>query len=281
MNIDAIVSEIDNLIPIPQVASEILHMAQEPDVDLAGISQLITYDAAITANVLKNVNSAYFGLNRKIESVKEAIVLLGLHAVIQLVFMSVAAANQKKACRGYGLKEGELWKHSAASAILSRKIAQKIGAGNENRIFTATLLKDIGKVVLNQFVETAIEEINRLVFEKAYSFLKAEKEVIGLDHAQLGGMVAQKWNFSPRMAFLIENHHLSEEKGLDDPEVCVIYLADTVCSLMGIGTGTDGLTYRFAEEVLTRLDYTSRDIEDIILQYAGEKEKIDQLIGAF
>ena len=153
MNLKAVLSKIDQLIPIPPIASEIMKMAQEPDINLEAITQLITYDAAITANILKNVNSAYFGLNRKIESVKEAVVLLGLHPVIQLVFMNVAAANQKKACRGYALEEGALWKHSAASAILSRKIAQNIGIGNDTLIFTTTLLKDIGKVVLNQFIE--------------------------------------------------------------------------------------------------------------------------------
>jgi putative nucleotidyltransferase with HDIG domain len=281
MNLETILPKIDTLIPIPQIASEIMKMAQEPDINLEGITQLITYDAAITANILKTVNSAYFGVNRKIESVKEAVVLLGLHPVIQLVFMNLAAANQKKACRGYALEEGALWKHAAASAILSRRISRKIGAGNDTLIFTATLLKDIGKVVLSQFVEKAIDEINQLVFQKAYSFLEAEKEVIGVDHAQLGGIVAQKWNFSPRMAALIENHHLSDAKALDDPEACVIYLADTVCSLMGIGAGTDGLTYRFAEEALNRLDCTSRDVEEIIVHYTSEKEKINQLIAAF
>ncbi len=83
------------------------------------------------------------------------------------------------------------------------------------------------------------------------------------------------------MVDLIRNHHLSDDSNLWDKELCIIYLADTICSMMGIGTGTDGLTYRFTEEALNQLGYTSGRIETFIIQYASEREKINQLINSY
>lgn len=281
MSIKKIIAKIDKLTPIPQVGARIMAMAQDPECSLAEISKLVTYDATITANILRTVNSAAYGLRRKVESIHDAVTLLGLNALVQMVFMSVTCTNLKRAYRGYDLKEGALWKHSAASAFLAGKIGNSLKGVDVNLVFTAALLKDIGKVLLNQFVHEALEEIQTLVFQKNYTFLDAEREIVGIDHAQLGGIVAKKWNFSNRMVALIQNHHLSDEKNLWDKEVCIIYLADTICSMMGIGTGTDGLTYRFTEEALNQLGYSSGQIETFIFQYTREKDKINELINSY
>jgi putative nucleotidyltransferase with HDIG domain len=281
MNIENIISKIDQLTPIPQVATKIMTMAQDPECGLSDISKVVMYDSTITANILKIVNSAAYGLNRKIESIQEAVMLLGLKELVQMVFMSVASGNLKRACNGYDLEEGALWKHSAASAFLAGKMADTIQGVDGNLVFTAALLKDIGKVLLNQYVCDDIKEIENLVFRQDYTFIDAERKIIGIDHAQLGGIIAKKWNFSNRMVGLIQSHHLSDENSIWDKEVCVIYLADTICSMMGIGTGTDGLTYRFTEEVLHQLNYTQGRIESFIFQYTSEKEKINRLINSF
>ena len=281
MNIETIISKIDQLTPIPQVATKIMTMTQDPECGLTDISKAVMYDATITANILRIVNSAAYGISRKIESIQEAVTLLGLKELVQMVFMSVASGNLKRACNGYDLEEGALWKHSAASAFLAGKMGDPMQGVDGNLVFTTTLLKDIGKVLLNQYVCDDLNEIENLVFKQDYTFLEAERKVIGIDHAQLGGIIAKKWNFSDRMVSLIQNHHLSDENSIWDKEVCIIYLADTICSMMGIGTGTDGLTYRFTEEVLQQLNYSQGWIETFIFQYTSEKEKINRLINSF
>ncbi len=281
MSVEKIIAKIDQLSPIPQVATKVMALTQNPDCGLADISKVVTYDATITANILRTVNSAAYGLKRKIETIQEAVTILGMKSLVQMVFMSVASSNLKRAYRGYDLEEGALWKHSAASAYLAGKIGESIKGVDSNLVFTATLLKDIGKILLNQYVNNKLLEIQNLVFKNDHSFLDAERKVIGIDHAQLGGLMARKWNFSERMVSLIQNHHLSDSKDIWDREVCIVYLADTICSMMGIGTGTDGLTYRFTDEALSQLGYETGQIESFIFQYASEKEKINELINSF
>lgn len=281
MNEKQIVSAIRDLEPIPEVALQIMDMSRDPDVAIQDVATLASHDTAITANTLRVVNSAYFGLKRKIDSVHEAVILLGIDTIVQLAFMQAASVNLKREMLGYDLMEGDLWKHSAASAILAKHIAENVGSNEINLIFTAALLKDMGKVILNQYVTAAIKDIDNLVYKLGYDYLEAEKEVIGLDHAELGGLIAEHWHFTPQMIRIICDHHLTDGRGSEHDDTCIVHLADAVCSMMGIGTGSDGMAYGFADEVLQRFNYAENGLDQIIMEYGQKKEEIDALIDSF
>jgi putative nucleotidyltransferase with HDIG domain len=278
-DIKQIIKGIDKLNPIPQVANKVMALAEDPDSSMSQISEIISYDQALTANVLKACNSAYFGLPKKVDSVHQAIVYLGMDQVVDLVLLGSGASNFKTKQEGYDLDPGELWKYSVASAILARELAEKKGSEKTHMIFTASLLKDIGKVVLNQYVADSFEKIQFLVSKHGFTFREAEKAVIGIDHAELGGMVAKKWEFPSQMVTLIENHHLHEEPGRGDFENCIIYLADTLCMMMGIGVGSDGLAYRFHKEALDFLGLTQVDVQEIIAGFGEKLSQVEDLIS--
>lgn len=273
-DIKLIIKKIKELEPIPQVAHKIMSIAKDPDSGMSDLSEIIAYDAAVTSNLLKVVNSAYFGLSGKIDSVHQAVVYLGMSQVIDIVLMAASAKNLNAAQKGYGLNEGDLWKYSVSSALIARELAEKKEAQETHLIFTAALLKDIGKVILSRYVEDSFEKISVLVAEQGFSFREAEKEVIGIDHAELGAMVAETWNFSPKMVEIIRNHHQPQESTISEFESSIVCMADTLCMMMGIGVGSDGLAYRFHQEVADRLELTERDFQEII---AGFGEKIHQV----
>ena len=150
-DIEPIIKEIDKLRPVPKVANKVMSIARDPQSSMSQLSEVITYDQALTANLLRMCNSAYFGLPSKIDSVHQAIVYLGMDQLIDLVLMSSGVENLKGKQEGYDLDEGELWRYSVSSALLARELAEKKGSENNHLIFTAALLKDIGKVVLNQY----------------------------------------------------------------------------------------------------------------------------------
>jgi len=183
-DIKSIIKKIGKLKPIPQVANKVLSITQDPDSSMTDLSEIITYDTAVTANLLKVSNSAYFGMSGKIDSVHKAIVSLGMSKVVDLVLIAASSNNLKGAQEGYDLNEGELWKNSVSSALLARELAEKKNAKEINLIFTSALLKDIGKVILNQYVNDSYKKISSLVSEQGFNFEKAEKEVIG-DQRQL------------------------------------------------------------------------------------------------
>lgn len=278
-DVQKIIQGIGDLKPIPQVANKVMAIARNPKSSMSQLAKIIMYDQVLTANLLKTCNSTYFGLPMKIDSVQQAIVYMGMEQVVDLVLMSSGAENLKKRQEGYDLDAGELWRYSVSSALIARELAERRGSSDDHLIFTAALLKDIGKVVLNQYVADSIEKIRVLVSKHDFSFREAEKAVIGIDHAELGGLVAEKWGFSPRMVAIIRNHHLSEDSTLYDFETSVVYVADMLCMMMGVGVGCDGLSYRFRRDVVDQLGFSERDFQGIMAGFGENLQQVEEIVS--
>ena len=279
-DIQKILQGIDRLHPIPHVAEQVMLLARDPESSMSRIAEIITYDQILTANLLKTCNSSYFSVPKKVDSVQQAIVFVGIDQVVDLVWMSGGAANFRRKQDGYDLEEGDLWKYSVSSALISRELAEKRKMDNSHLVFTAALLKDIGKVVLSQYVADSFEKINLLVTQYGYSFMEAEKAVIGIDHAELGGMVAEKWGYSPKMVEIIRSHHLTDESTEFDLETSIVYLADTLCMMIGVGVGSDGLAYRFRKDVIDKLGFSDRDFQEVMAGFGEKLRKVEELIHA-
>ena len=278
ISVQKLVQAIDQLKPLPRVVSRLVKIAGDPQASMREIADIITHDPLITADLLRMCNSAYFGMPRKIESVQEAITLLGLEKVVNLVLIKCCRANLGRAQQGYGHQEGELWRHAVSTALIARDLAERLAAEARPRVFTGALLKDIGKVILDRFVAQAFGMIDNLVQTQGMSFKTAEKKVIGVDHAELGAIVAKKWHFSDKLVAIIQHHHLDCPAARDDLETNLVYLGDTVGMMLGLGGGSDGLAYHFYEDTLKRLQITSQDVQEIIMGFSEHQTKIDILL---
>jgi putative nucleotidyltransferase with HDIG domain len=279
-NIDDIISGIDTLTPIPPVAAQIMALAEDENSSMFDIADLIIHDPSITASLLRICNSAYFGLSRQIESVRDAITLLGLDQIVELVLLNGTAENFRDEPDGYGLGEGELWHHAVLSAHVAKVLAKNHGLENKKHlIFTAALLKDIGKIIMGRFVAFSYEKINILVHSKGYSFNEAEKEIIGMNHEELGAEIGKKWRFGDKLIYIIRNHHMTDETCRNDPETALVYLADIVCMMIGFGTSVDGLAYRFYSDVLNRMNLTEKDLQNVIFDTGEHRQKIEKLLN--
>lgn len=277
--IQELVKDIKNLKPIPPVIHQILEVVDGPDSSMADVANIIQYDPAVTASVLRTCNSAYFGLKHPAESIKDAVTLLGIDQVVQIVLMKSGVKLLSGKQEGYGLHEGAMWKYSVSSALISKQIAQRLSLKNNHTIFTAALLKDIGKTVLDRFVLDSFEKISALVVHEGLSFREAEKKIIGVDHAELGGMIAKMWKFSPRMVKIIRHHHLSDISMVGDKEITTVYLADCICMMIGIGVGSDGLAYRFNNQAMKELGMDADDVSRVIARFAVRMQEVENLLN--
>ena len=277
-SLQLLMKEIHHLKPIPAVATQLLAVVDTPDSSMEDIARVIQYDPVITASILKTCNSAFFGLKTPAESIKDAVNMLGTDRVIELALIKSGAQALSGSQKGYGLSEGEMWKYSVSSAVVTKQVAVKLGLDNKYTLFTSALLKDIGKIILEKHVANGSQKIVHLVTQKQYSFQEAEKEVLGIDHAELGAMIAKMWKFSPKMIKIIRHHHLSDESMRKDREIAGVYLADCICMMMGNGVGTDGLAYRFKDQVMKDLDITAKDILMIVAQFGVNMQEVDTFL---
>ncbi len=276
--IQILIKEIKNLKPIPAVIHPLLEVVDDPSSSMEDIAKIIQYDPAITASVLRTTNSALFGLKHPVESIKDAANLLGTDQIVDMVLLKSGVKALSGKQEGYDLHEGAMWKYSVSSAIIAKQIATQLKIPNRSSIFTAALLKDIGKTILDRFVQDAFERISDLVTNENLSFMEAEKKIIGVNHAELGGMIAKMWKFSPKMVKIIRNHHLSDDNMIQDKETAVVYLADCICMMMGMGVGADGLAYRFHEYAMEELGLKADAIPTIIAEFTFKMQEVEDLL---
>ncbi|MDA3790860.1 MAG: HDOD domain-containing protein [Desulfobacula sp.] len=273
-----LMKEIKNLQPIPAVASQLLKVVDDPDSSMEDIANVIQYDPGITASVLKTCNAAYFGLKHPAESIKDAVNMLGTDQVSELVLLKSGAKALGGSQQGYGLEKGDMWKNSVSCAVIAKQVAVKFSFKNKNTIFTSALIKDIGKTILESHVSDSSHRIKDLVENKNFSFREAEKKILGIDHAELGAMIAKMWKFSPKMIKIIQNHHLPDETMIKDKEIAVVYLSDCICMMMGSGVGSDGLSYRFKADVMEELGLSGDDVAMIIAEFGMNMKEIEDLL---
>lgn len=272
-----ILKSIKTLPPFPATIQKVMALANDPDSSLTELVAVVRLDQAITANILRICNSAYFGLRRPVDNVNDAIMHMGKKNVLRAV-MASGLSRYFRTAKGYDVKGGELWEHAVAVALMAQICAARISRPDDSRLFTAAVLHDIGKVVLGEFVQESWRKIQELVESKKHSFLEAEEEVIGVNHAELGGEIALIWKFPDEILKAIAFHHRPDLLADGDAVPWIVYLSNQVCHSMGIGVGTDALSYRSVGDVAGRFRLKQRDLEimmaELHLKLQGARELV-------
>lgn len=222
---------------LPFVAKKVLTMVRNEDSSISELGSIIEKDQAISANVLKIANSAFYGVRQEVKSLRQAIVVLGFKALKDLVI----TVSTKLQYKQFGITEQMMWDHSIGAAVASRMIAEGRGKELEDIAFLGGLMHDFGKVIMNnespRAYMTAMEEIYN---ENSLS-TAAEYAVFGYDHTEIGSLVVAKWGFASVFIKILQFHHLGQHTPEDFPgpfvgrAVACVHLADNICRRLGIG----------------------------------------------
>jgi putative nucleotidyltransferase with HDIG domain len=249
---------------LPPSRLELLRILQDPDASAATLTRAIECDPTLTANVLRLANSAYFGFPRSVASVADAVWRLGTRNLRQLVLATTFSPMQKQAVKGYDLPAGDLLRHSVAVAVGAETLSRLLDVPACDHLFTAGILHDIGKIALGTFVELDAAPILELATREGLPFVEAEQRILGIDHAELGAFLADRWNLPDEVVEIVRWHHEPEKFSGRNPAGDLVHVADALCILGGIGIGTDGLRYRPSEEVCDRLGLTETATEQAL-----------------
>ncbi|OGP71282.1 MAG: hypothetical protein A2Z73_02050 [Deltaproteobacteria bacterium RBG_13_60_28] len=274
-----VLRSLKNLPPFPMVAQRALVLLNRPEVSIQELVEVVKFDPAITANILRISNSAYFGLRREIHSLHQALLLLGTQELLKIIIASGATRLFSAPTPGYFTERRGLWRHSVSCALMVDLLSRELSMPDHATGFTAGLMHDIGKVVLSLFVEQKFHEIMAVVEQQGVSFQAAEKIILGVDHAEMGGEMARMWDFPDRLRLAITYHHLDKPEAYTDDLILLVYLADLLVLMFGQDLGTDGLAYTGYPEVLRHFHLRERHLEKILLQFGGAWDEAQVFFG--
>jgi len=269
--IDSIIKAIDKIPAFPETIQKVIELLSNEDYSVNDVANVIKYDQAVTANILKISNSAYFGSRQKIKTVQDAVVYLGQQQLVRAVQTAGISKFFQKSGRGYVTQSRDLWEHSVAVALMSQILSRKLLSKEDPVLYTAALLHDVGKIIMGEYVHESYEQIRARVTDLNCSFLEAEEAVLGINHAELGGRIATHWNFPPEIRDAIAYHHrpdLMMSKSVDNS--WLVYLADQACLMYGIDGGVDALAYQGSEDAMRHFHLRAVDLEKSLIMLHDE-----------
>ena len=195
-----------NLPTLPAIAMQVLGLAARADADIAEIARIISKDPALSSKILRTVNSSFYGRSQNVSTISHALVILGLQSVKTLVLgFSLVTNLTKNKSPGKGFKHITYWKRSIYSATAARSIAAKLGLVQQEEVFLAALLMDIGMLVLDQVLGERYGELHSRIQSHA-ELAAVEQEVLGMTHGDVAGILAQQWKLPPLLSIPIACH---------------------------------------------------------------------------
>jgi len=238
-----------DLKPIPQIALKVMRIINEGLYEIQSLTEEIRKDQVISARTLQLCNSVMFASRRKIESLDHALVMLGQHLLLKFVISASLNNFFNQTGMGYSLCKGGIYHHAVGTAVIAEKLAGLTGKVEPSLAYTAGLLHDIGKVVLDQFINSGFPLFYRQLNEKGKNFLEVEKQVLGTDHSEVGANLALNWSFPESLVETIRHHHNPEDAQQHNELVHIVYLADLLMSRFHTGLelerlNTDALAAR-------------------------------------
>ncbi|MGQ0825182.1 MAG: HDOD domain-containing protein [Actinomycetota bacterium] len=232
IDLDALARAAADLDPLPASVTGLAVLVCDGTPEIADVVELVQFDQALTATLLRTANSSWSASRVEITTVKDAVVRLGSGPVLSLALAVDIRGRLQHAIPEYGLAEGDLWEHSVAAAVAAELVARHAAVPPPAETATAALLHDVGKLVMARFLEPALLVALQRAEAQGLTRRKAEADVLGIDHAELGALIAQSWGLPPALVRGIGSHH---EPTASDVVACGVHVADVLAKTVGAG----------------------------------------------
>lgn len=276
--IESIVNSIKELPPLPTTFMKLSELSRNPNSSISDVVKVISLDQAMSIRVLRTCNSPFYGLKKEVTSVAQAAAYLGFNSLLNIATAKVANDLFNVKVKGYDLEEGELYRHSIATALGASIIAKRKHPALKDTVFTGGLLHDIGKLIMARYVSEEYQKIKDIVQNKQISFNEAEKNVLGIDHSELGEKIGKKWKLGNSLLMAIRFHHEPTASDSESPIPHIVHVADALAMMLGIGAGADGLHYAVQEDSMKICGLGENDIDAVIQELLSEMSKAEDAL---
>jgi HD-like signal output (HDOD) protein len=274
---ERIIGAVDNLAPMPQIMHKAREILDDPDSSLKDLADLMETDQALAVKVLRLSNSAYYCRLEKVASVQEAAVVLGMKTLGEMLTVACTQKALGRSLKGYGLAADALWRHSLSVAVGSRIIANRKIPRLSNEAFSAGLIHDTGKLILDEYVLEKKDAFDKFLAESDATFLDAEKKILGFDHAEIASRVCDKWNFPKTISTPVRYHH-KPARFRTNELAYIVHVSDQIAAWSGMDT--DGVAVEIGDKAFEALGMQVEDIGPIMDEVVASVKEIAKKMGS-
>jgi len=250
--------KLEGLPILPPIVQRLNRMIEDEKTSIHQIADLIEKDQIITAKILRLANSAFYGFPKKVSTVQNALMLLGINIVKVLIITSSIFDIIYK-------EDVNLWEHSIGVAACSKILAEKLELKEPQEVATAGLLHDLGKIVEKISFKEDYKKILELV-QNNKDPLKAEKEILGIDHAEIGSFLMRIWNIPDRLIEAVDAHHELEKAKKFKKEAAIVHLSNVLVHARGYGSSLYKKVPILQEKALKILKLNIFEIKEIFFK---------------
>ncbi len=241
---------VDRMPAFPKSVQRILELTRDVNCSPKDLVQVIDKDPVVTVKILKVVNSAYYGLPKQITSISHAVVYMGFNSVKNLA-LSIAAIGMLPKAAAAGFDGQQYLLHSLATAGIAKQLASRIGDADPGDCFIAGLLHDFGKAVFAQFMPVEFRQaLERCRLDQSSLHL-ALREIIGVDHAEVGAMLVEKWHFAAPLVETIR-HQYGDERP-DTAMIACVFAGNQISKKLNFGFAGNPLIEELPPAIAQRL----------------------------
>jgi HD-like signal output (HDOD) protein len=231
------VNQLQNLPAMPSVLNSLGECLSQSaaKVNVERVVELISYDKSLAAQCLRTANSALFRRRNDVETVREAVLALGLSRIRDLVYS--CSLPKLFFSAKHGMSPVTFWRHALGTALISQHFAKQLAVQDYEKLYLAGLLHDVGILVNSLLFPEEFHRALLLAESSETPLCEAEQQVLGFTHCESGRILADSWKLPPDLCGVIEFHHQPTPGGSAPEMTAVVCLADLLCRLRGLGYG--------------------------------------------
>ncbi len=278
-SLQEILGQIRSLEPFPRVVTWVLDIASRDELIPNELIEVIQTDPGITARVLRVSNSAFYGCQGEIASLKDAGNLLGVSTLVNLVLTCAASNYFRQQGSAAASGQDRLWQCCLTHAVASRLLAERHGRTDPEVAYTAGLLQHVGSLVLDRFYDDGRVFIDTAV-RNGDERIDAERKVLGMSHAEIGARLLSRWDMPHALVDTVRFHHKPDQASIDPVLASTTHLAETVGAARIAEEEPDALAYNVSDAALRLTGLGPGDFDVIEVQLRNGLRRATEMLAA-
>ncbi len=263
--LEQLVQQLNSLPMIPSVIVKVNEQASNPQTSAIDLARTIMGDQALTARLLRVVNSPFYGFPRNISTVTEAVTILGFNPVRNLL-LSSSVVDLLTADETPEFSPTAHWEHSVGTAVSASRIARYVRHEDQEEVFVSALLHDVGKLVLFHCAPKEYSAVRKMAQTEDIPVRTAEQRILGYTHEQVGRLLAERWKLPVRLSETVGYHHRPDLAQISKREAVIVHAADVFAHAMGFGVASDDAVPPLNQECWASLEFPATALDTMMAE---------------